>query len=249
MNINEIIISKDNRLIKLYRQVSIAKQDGLFVLEGMRIVSDALESDAPLTHILITEQAHAKKPLCDPRVTVISDALGEKIAATKGTQGVFAIAEKPAPLNVGSINRGRYIVLCGLQDPGNVGTIIRTADALGLNGVFLAGSCSPFNPKAVRSAMGSVFRVPLCETLDIAEILALGISSYAAVVSGGEELGTLSFNDPCMVVIGGEGNGLDEDTVNKCTKKVTVKMTGGAESLNAAVTSAIFMWELQKIKA
>ena len=165
-----IITSKDNPIIKLYQKLSSSKkarvQYGLFVLEGLRIVSDALNENCIIRNIILTEQAYGKfseilfqADLRNTRTVVISNELGNKISSTDTTQGVFAICTIPVQKNIDFCENGRYIVLYGLQDPGNTGMIIRTADALGINGVILSGSCDLYSPKVIRSTMGSVFRV------------------------------------------------------------------------------------------
>ena len=165
-----IITSKDNPVIKLYQKLSSSKKErlqyGLFVLEGLRIVEDALREQSGISHLILTKQAYERygsqlfqADLSEARTIVISNELGNRIASTDTTQGVFAICPIPQKRRMEIVPGGRYIVLFGLQDPGNVGMIIRTADALGLDGAILSGSCELYSPKVVRSTMGSIFRV------------------------------------------------------------------------------------------
>ena len=149
---------------------------------------------------------------------------------------------------------GSYAVLHQLQDPGNAGMILRTADALGLDGVIYSASCDIYSPKVVRATMGSLFRVPLCCVPEIEPVLAAcrdaGVESCAAVVSGQAELvGQCLFRKGTAVVIGNEGNGLPEEVSAACDRRVTIPMHGTIESLNAAMAAGIILWEVQKAAA
>ena len=150
--------------------------------------------------------------------------------------------------------RHSYAVLHQLQDPGNAGMILRTADALGLDGVIYSASCDIYSPKVVRATMGSLFRVPLCCVPEIEPVLAAcrdaGVESCAAVVSGQAELvGQCLFRKGTAVVIGNEGNGLPEEVSAACDRRVTIPMHGTIESLNAAMAAGIILWEVQKAAA
>ena len=138
-----------------------------------------------------------------------------------------------------------------LQDPGNAGMILRTADALGLDGVIYSASCDIYSPKVVRATMGSLFRVPLCCVPDIAPVLeacrCAGVETCAAVVSGAAELvGQCRFSGGTAIVIGNEGNGLPETVADACDRRVTIPMHGTIESLNAAMAAGIILWEVQR---
>jgi len=252
---NEIITSKDNTIIKLFRKLAASKKErsekGLFVIEGLRIVSDALEESAPIKNILITQTALTKYPqyIINDKTLIISDLLAEKIAQTDTPQGVFAICE--IPKETFSWNpQGKYIVLNELQDLGNAGMIIRTADALGIDGVILCNTCDIFSPKAARSAMGSLFRVKiLCEN-NTENLFALfhskRIKTYASVVNNqAHSVKENLFNNGCAVFIGNEGNGLSQNVIDHCDFKITIPMYGNAESLNAAMAAGILMWILK----
>ena len=255
-----IITSKDNPVIKLYQRLSSSKKErleyGLFVLEGLRIVTDALREDSGLSHLILTKQAAEKygeelfqADLRDTRTMVISNELGNRIASTEKTQGVFAVCRIPqqhAPVFKAD---GRYVVLCGLQDPGNVGMIIRTADALGMDGVILSGSCDLYSPKVIRSTMGSVFRTNILIENDTEKLFGLlsqgGIHTSAAVIdSDAQNIRECSFEGGHAVFIGNEGNGLPHDIAMRCDRRVIIPMKSSINSLNAAMAAGIIMWEL-----
>lgn len=257
-----IITSKDNPVIKLYQRLSSSKKDrlqyGLFVLEGLRIVGDAIREDSGLTHLIFTKQAYERyggellqADLRDTKTIVISNELGNKISSTTATQGVFAICGIPVDKQPVFRENGRYVVLFGLQDPGNVGMIIRTADALGIDGVFLCGSCDLYSPKVIRSTMGSVFRESIYIENDPDKLFVLlkegGVTTSAAVID--QDAGSVTdcgFSGRQAVFIGNEGNGLPTETAMRCDRRITIPMNGTINSLNAAMAAGILMWELKK---
>lgn len=259
---DNIITSKDNPVIKLYQKLSSSKKErseyGLFVLEGLRIVEDALREESGLQHVIITKQAYEKfgetlfqADLRNTRTTVISNELGNRIASTEKTQGVFAICRMPAARRMSFPENSRYIVLFGLQDPGNVGMVIRTADALGMDGIILSGSCDLYSPKVIRSTMGSVFRTNIMIENDAEKLFAMleenGVETSAAVIdSDAVPVTGAAFTGKQAVLIGNEGNGLPHDIAMKCTRRVIIPMKGSINSLNAAMAAGILMWELRK---
>ncbi|MGN0594286.1 MAG: TrmH family RNA methyltransferase [Hominimerdicola sp.] len=264
------IISKENPKIKLYLKLLQSKkarrEENLFVLEGARLCSDAIKewkygrfdiyaAFAAESALLKYSEYVDYKLFNGEEFTnfyTISDEVAEKMSGTKGTQGVFIIAraeKKKFSLDHVTKN-GKYIVLDNLQDPGNVGTILRTADAVGVDGVVMCNNCCElYNPKTIRSAMGSVFRVQIfsADSLDeVCEIFKLGgIKTMAAVVdSNAKSITDTDFSGGCAVVVGNEGNGLSNDDANACDEKITIKMHGNINSLNAAMAGGIILWEM-----
>lgn len=260
----QLITSRDNPNIKLFRKLTESKkyrrEMGMFTIEGARLAADAVCENAELHSVFVTESFLAKlekqgEALDFPNGTsifAITDDLGKSISDTSSAQGVFAVCKfivKPHFSQI--IKQGRrYLLLCNLQDPGNLGTIIRTADAVGLDGVFLAECCDLYNPKVIRSTMGSVFRLNVSE-VSFEEIFPLfeqrGVPSYAAVIDrDAVSLTDCDFSEGGVVLIGNEGNGLPENISAACKKKLTIKMNGNINSLNAAMAAGIIMWELVK---
>lgn len=264
MLLENIITSKDNPTVKLYQRLSSSKKErlqyGLFVLEGQRIVEDALREESGITQLILTQKAQERfgeellqADLRSTRTIVISNELGNRIASTDTTQGVFAMCRIPVQRRVRDIvhSGGRYIVLFGLQDPGNVGMIIRTADALGIDGVILSGCCDLYSPKVIRSTMGSVFRMDTAIENDadalFSELDEAGAVTSAAVIDKDAVLVTeCGFEGTQAVFIGNEGNGLPQDIAQRCTRRITIPMQGNINSLNAAMAAGILMWELRK---
>ena len=261
---DNIITSKDNPTIKLYQKLSSSKKErlqyGLFVLEGLRIVEDAFKEDSGITQLILTEKAAERwgeellqADLRDTRTIVISNELGNRIASTESTQGVFAICRIPLQRTAESIVRenGKYLVLFGLQDPGNVGMMIRTADALGIDGVIMSGSCDLYSPKVIRSTMGSVFRMAIAVENDadalFEQLRGKGAVTSAAVIDkDAVPVTECDFTGTQAVFIGNEGNGLPSDIAQRCTRRVIIPMHGNINSLNAAMAAGILMWELKR---
>lgn len=259
MKNSELITSKDNPSIKLYRKLSDSKKtrkdNNLFVLEGARLCFDS-SAVSMIKLLIVTEGSYEKYndklSAFQGKIIKISDELGNKLSDTVNTQGVFAICEMPERISVSDFieSNGKYIILNSLQDPLNIGTIIRTADALGINGVVLCGCCDLYNPKVIRGTMGSVFRIKTIETnfCDvISELKSKKIISYAAIVDkSAKSLTECDFSKGCAIVIGNEGNGLSEEDVMLCDDKFTIRMQGSIESFNAATAATIILWEMSR---
>lgn len=253
-----IIKSKDNPVIKLYQRLSSSKKErlqyGLFVLEGARITEDAVRENADIRYLIFTENASARADqfqvdLRTTRVIVISNELGNRISSTENTQGIFAVCAVPAPPVSYFKENGKYIVLYGLQDPGNVGMIIRTADAFGVDGVILSGSCDVYSPKVIRSTMGSIFRENIMVENDSERLFAMldehNVRTSAAVIDDDAlNIRDCSFEGAHAVFIGNEGNGLPAETAGRCGRRVIIPMKGSINSLNAAMAAGVMMWEL-----
>ena len=184
-----------------------------------------------------------------PETQVIAEDLSAYISDTKAPQGIFAAAKMPAPAE-GFGTARRLVILDGVQDPGNVGTVIRTAEALGIDGALLSRGCADvWSPKAMRASMGSVFRLR-CITGDIPQMIkelrAQGFGVYGAMLDeSAQKLGETAFPERAAVVIGNEGAGVSAEVKAACTGSVYIPISG-AESLNAAAAAAILLWELSR---
>lgn len=253
------LASKDNPKIKLYQKLSSQKKErqryGLFVLEGQRIVRDALDAGA-VSSVMFTEKAFAEflssggVPEETGDMYIISEELAARISQTETPQGCFAVCRIPQSVPVFR-EGGKYVVLYGLQDPGNMGTVIRTADAFGIDGIILCGSCDLYNPKTVRSTMGSLFRERIFTVNDTEELFALlkkeGVQTLAAVIdSDAVKVTEMPHSGTQAVFIGNEGRGLPPETAKRCDMKITIPMQGSINSLNAAMAAGVIMWEMKK---
>lgn len=255
-----VITSKDNPLIRRYRRICEDKRyrntEHVFAVEGLRLVAEALQ-EGRCASLYVTESAAAKYAgeLRDgiTKPVIISDALGKHLSETEHPQGVFALCYQTVMSFDSKTLRpdGRYLVLHELQDPGNMGMILRTADAFGIDAVLCCKCCDVLSPKVVRATMGAIFRLPVYQAPP-PQALSLflqekGIRSYAAVLhQDAKPVTALQLGKGCAVWIGNEGNGLSEDAVNVCEEKLIIPMPGHAESLNAAMAAGILMWEMMK---
>ena len=251
-----MITSKDNPVVRHYRKLCENKRwrrsSRQFPAEGLRLVRESVQAGMCET-VLLTAQAAEKYAGEFPGALVLSDELGRRMADTEHPQGVFAVCRMPdTALTPQRLDpQGRYLVLYELQDPGNMGMIQRTADALGIDGVIVCRSCDIYSPKTVRATMGAVFRLPVWEAQDAAGLAgmlqAAGVRSFAAVLHRDARLLTDGLlGKGCAVWIGNEGSGLAGEAVEVCQEKVMIPMTGHAESLNAAMAAGILMWEMMK---
>lgn len=262
------ITSPENPNIKLYRKLADSKkyrrESGMFTIEGTRLIADAFAENVRLHSVFVTESCFEKinrgetavKPetleRCGECAFLIPDVVGGKMSSTDNSQGIFAVCrslDKP-PISDTIKTGGRYILLHRVQDPGNLGTVIRTADALGVDAVFLAECCDLYNPKTVRSTMGSLFRLNVSET-SLEEAFELfgrhNVPTFAAVIdSDAVSLTDCDFSRGGAVLIGNEGNGLPKEAAEMCDHRTTIKMRGTVNSLNAAMAAGIIMWELVK---
>ena len=253
------ITSKDNPLIKFVSSLQSSpkhrKEAGLFVLEGLRICDDAYQNNIKFDKLIVTKNAFEKHNDFIEKFADISDGcyflkedLFKKISDTNSPQGIIALAKIPLFDNKVSPN-GRYIALENLSDPSNLGAIARTAEALGVDGIIMSSDgCDPYSPKSLRSSMGTLLRLPIYVVDSIITFInKSSLRSIACVVDRTAEcISEVEFKDGDVLLIGNEANGLTEFTKLNSQKRVTIKMSGKAESLNAASAAAIAMWEMTK---
>ncbi len=258
----EKIISAQNPKIKQFSKLVSSskerKKTGHFVLEGVRLCRDAAQSGVKIKELFFTSQAYSRYTQDIDYIVEkaefsceISAEVADKIADTENSQGVFLKCENTQnEVSLDSFSPdGKYIVLENLQDPSNLGAIGRTAEALGINGAVLVSCCDVFNPKALRSSMGSLLRLPFARLDDIDELFSFSkinnIKTVATVVdSSAEKINETDLSGGVFLIIGNEGNGIKKETAENCEKRVTIPMLGRAESLNASMAACIAMWEV-----
>lgn len=257
------ITSKDNPLIKhinkLKKSPKYRGEQGEFLAEGARICKDAFLSNAKISALIINEDILDKyseliseiENVCD-KTYVLSKSLFKEISDTKNPQGLICVIKALDNLTLFDKikSNGKFLALENIQDPSNLGTILRTAEALGVSGVILTDDCCDiYSPKVVRGSMGAVFRLPFIAVESMKDYIENNnhINFYASVVdNGAEKLTDFRFEEPCVLLIGNEGNGLKKSTVDLCDEKLTIPMNGRAESLNASAAAAILIWEMVK---
>ena len=254
----ETLTSKENRHIKQYKLLQsdrkTRRETELLVTEGVRLCMEALSSGLEILQVFITEGCLAKSPECEGLLAkageafVISEGLSNGLSDTKSPQGVFCICRQPVPQN--PVYDQPVLLLENINDPGNMGTILRTAEALGITlAVCSADCCDIYSPKVLRGSMGSAFRLNISITPDmprtISELSGSGYQTLAAVPDrDAQSIADIAKAPKTAIAIGNEANGLTDETIAACTNRVTIPMAGRAESLNAAMAAGILMWEL-----
>ncbi len=265
-----IITSTSNeqikRIVKLREKAKERKSEGLFVVEGIRIFKEipAMDIDSVFVsesfvenHINkeskdATDNKYDNIPELFSRVdyTVVADNVFKKLSDTVTPQGVLAVVRMAGyTLEELLEERGEdscIVVLEKIQDPGNLGTIIRTGEGAGITGVVMSSdTVDLYNPKVIRSTMGSIFRVPCVVVDDLKEAVKTiknsGVTTYAAHLDG-EDISDVDFEDDRAFLIGNEANGLSDEIANLADKKIKIPMEGEVESLNAAVATAILIY-------
>ena len=258
----EKITSRDNPAVRLCRKVASGsrerKKEGLLFAEGLRLCLEAKRAGLRVPLLLAEESAwqrHEEElaPLAAQagRVCLLYPSVSAHIAQTENGQGIYCLCQIPEVTEPDWDQGGRFLLLDHLQDPGNLGTIVRCAEAFGVTAVVLSPGCpDPVSPKVLRSTLGSVYSCPPLCCGDLPELIGTlrrkGMGVYAAaldasaVTPGGMERPSAGL----AVVIGNEGNGVSPQVLEACGGKVYIPMKGETESLNAAVAATVLMWEI-----
>lgn len=242
-------------LIRLQKKSRARDEAGVFIAEGPRIVN---ELPAEQIVKLYLSESYAKKypekTAGNYQMEVLSDAVFAHVSDTRTPQGILAVIKK-MEYGMEEILQGKgapmILVLDNLQDPGNLGTIFRTAEAAGASGILMSRDCVDiYNPKVIRSTMGAVYRLPFLYTDDlpgaIEELKEKGIRVFAAHLEGTNTYDREDYREGCAFLIGNEGNGLREEVAVCADCRIKIPMYGSAESLNASVAAAVFMFEADR---
>ena len=265
----ETITSVKNERVKaaakLTSSAKARREQGLFVLEGLRLCMDVVRSGLRCAELFVSEEFCAKHGAeyealvaCSDEVFLVNDAVLEKLSDTRTPQGVCCVVRMAAPASLLSDERpaAKLLLLENVQDPANLGAIARTAEALGISGLLVSGGCDVYAPKALRASMGALLRLPV-EMVDasregsepvlslLEKAEALGFKTYASTpAADAVPVTEADFSGKVLCVVGNEANGVTPETMTACAERVTIPMAGRAESLNAAAAGAILMWEM-----
>ena len=278
----EIILSKNNPTIVRLAKLSSKKhreQEGLFMLDGEKLFSEAVEYGTKIEYVLLSselteqkaefvdyvEKALERTKNSDARILILDKSLFEKVTSEKSPQGIITVAKtidfsrkyNTIYNNEKFFQKKRSVImLCDVRDPGNIGTVLRSACAFDIDAVLIdKGCCDLFSPKVVRGSMGALFKTPIklvddvvCEIEDMRKykvcVCAAALDRNALSLDKFE----LDKNESVCFVIGNEGSGLDKRVIDACEKSVFIPMAENTESLNASVASSVLMWELFKSK-
>lgn len=244
------------RLRRLLSQRSERWSEGVCVIEGPDLVEAALDSRVSFEALFVDHDARERPEVArlieraegtDVRVFALAPGVLDKVADAITPQPVMAAVHFSLTELSALRLSGLVLVLDNLRDPGNAGTIIRSADAAGVGAVVLSGDCvDPFNPKTLRASAGSVFHVSL-SMASLSDTIAFlrehGVRSYATVLDGATSYLDCDLSGPCAVVIGNESAGLGEAALAQCDERMTIEMVGRAESLNAGVAASLIAFE------
>ena len=251
------ITSKENRIFRHALSLKRKKyrdQFGEYLIEGPNLLKEALKEGLWVETVfvrpvmtseeedIISEGDLEKKTYC------LSEALFSELKDTETSQGIITVIRKPKFADPGISTGGNVIVLDRVQDPGNIGTLLRTADAAGFEmAVFLKGTADPFSAKVVRSACGSLFRMPIYFAENSDELVEFLHERGKRIIATAMDADTAYYDADleknAAIIIGNEGNGIDPDLMKRADEKIMIPMAGNTESLNAAVAGGILMYE------
>ena len=262
-----IITSRHNSLLRLARSVRDGKANELIFVEGLRLCEEALRSQLVIEAVIYSEQIaekdraarflEAAAKVCD-RLTPVSEQLLATISYTKTPQGIITLAEPPESgrnrLGNADAHPPLIVILHGINNPVNVGAILRSAEAAGATGIITTSNCAdPFSPKALRGAMGSTFRLPLWKDASFTDVINWcaqhGIQTVGADVQAHSQHTDIDWKVPRALILGSESHGLSNEEVELANETVRVAMHGNVESLNVAVAAAVLLYEAARQRA
>lgn len=226
------------------------REEKAFVVEGIRMFRE-IPRDR-LVETYLSESFHQKNP--DIQGEIVKDEVFKKLSDTTNPQGVLAVVRQKqySVSDLADSGHGLFLILEGIQDPGNLGTMVRTGEAAGLSGIIMdRKTVDIYSPKVVRSTMGAIFRVPFVYTENLSETIHemknAGVRFYAAHLDGKKSYSEIDYSPKTAFMIGNEGNGLSAEITELADEKLIIPMKGQVESLNAAVSASILMYKYAEI--
>ncbi|MGG7058623.1 TrmH family RNA methyltransferase [Clostridium nigeriense] len=250
------IESKDNNLFKFVKKLKERRfrdKEGLFILEGLRLIEEAIKANMDIEYIIISKDYENKfngvlleNNISSNKINILANNLFMQVASTENPQGIIAVIKKN---DKKKDLIGDFFLICDkVQDPGNLGTIIRTAHAAGVDGIVLTkGTVDIYNDKTIRSTMGSIFYVPIFyDDKDFTIIRNLKKDGFSLVATSLKESRNFFEEDlkgKIVLAVGNEGNGISDELFELADKKVKIPMPGGAESLNVSIATSIILFE------
>lgn len=259
----QTITSKDNELIKHIRKLKDKKyrdESNEYVVEGVKLVEEAVKENAKIKQIIVCEDTtrtyeiptHIMLEIAKYECISVSDKIFNIITQVTNPQGIMAIIEKNAQDTQIDYTQDIIVALDDVQDPGNLGTILRTVDSIGLNQIIVSkGTADAFNSKVVRSTMGAIFRIKIIEVEDLAQaIKEMRKHHFKLMVTSLQTKNSIydiDFNKK-IIVIGNEANGVSKEIQDMADEKAKIPMLGRTESLNASVAAGVVMYEYVRQK-
>ncbi len=257
------ISSKDNEFVKHIKKLKDKKyrdQSNEYVIEGIKLVEEAINENAKIKQIVICEECTKTQEISKKLMyeiasfdcVYVTENVFNSITEVKNPQGILAVIERKNSENEINYNEDIIVALDGIQDPGNLGTILRTVDSIGLKQILVSKETADvYNPKVVRSTMGAIFRVKVieCDNLEktLKEIKKYKYEIVVTSLQTNESIYDIKYNKK-IIVIGNEANGVSKEIQEMADKKVKIPMLGKTESLNASVATGIVLYEYVRQK-
>lgn len=257
--VKEMITSTSNQQIKklslLMKKAKERKEQGLFVVEGVKMFGEAPRewlAGVYVSEQFVSNEEH-RKLLSDVPYEIVADSVFRAVSDTQTPQGILAVVRMPK-YTMDDMLRGdqtHLLILESVQDPGNLGTMVRTGEGAGITGVVMnRTTVDLFNPKTIRSTMGSIYRVPFVVADDLEQTLQMlkkkGVRLYAAHLKGQKQYDAFDYTEATGFLIGNEGNGLSDEIANAADSYIRIPMEGQVESLNAAISASLLMYECNR---
>lgn len=256
-----VISSKDNETIKKLKKLKDKKyrdQENCYIIEGIKLIKEAINENAKIKLIIVCDDckqennidADAKYEIAKYDCIYVTEKIFLSLTNVVNPQGILAVIEKEKSNNVINYDEGLFLVLDDIQDPGNMGTILRTADSLNLKQIIVSkGSSDIYNPKVVRSTMGAIFRVNIIESDNLVKTLKDMKKHKIKIVTTSLQTDKKIYDvdyEKSAIVIGNEANGVSNEVLELADEKVKIPMPGKTESLNASVATAIILYEAMR---
>jgi len=253
------ITSRTNQLIVDTAKLKDKKfrdENSLFAFEGIKLFNEALASGITPEAVFVSESSQAAIAAAERSgvdYCEVSENVYEKLSVDKSPDGIITVCKYLSSIHTASVHLfGQTVILCDIQDPGNLGTCIRSARAFGIDEILLAGNCADiYNRRCIRAAMGSLFRQRISSCADPLDAIRLCKKAGKLVIatalrSDAKPLNGISVDENAVFAIGNEGHGLSDAFISSCDECTIIPMKGDTESLNAAVASSIIMWEISR---
>lgn len=248
-----IITSKDNEIIKNIKKLKEKKYRlDSYIVEGIKMVKEAINENQEIALIAIREDFKIDFDTKNTKIVTISNKIFNDISDVKTPQGILAVIKKNQNNQI-ETNSDYILALDSLQDPGNMGTIIRTADSANINQIIInKTTVDPYSPKVIRSTMGAIYRTNIIEVEDLKatlkEMKSKGFQIITTDLKATQSIYDINYNNKTVVVIGNEANGVSQEILQTADKKVIIPMLGKTESLNASIAASIMIYEYVRQK-
>lgn len=244
-----MITSVQNKLIKEWKKLHIRKhryQQGRFLVEGFHLIEEAFNSDWNVEMIIVQEGVQPPDWMSDEGITFVSERVFKEISQTESPQGIAAVIRMN---ELQKQNEQHVLLIDAVQDPGNLGTLIRTADAAGFSSICIGnGTVDPYNEKVIRASQGSIFHIPIYSANLREEITRLKVNSFtifASALRRAKHYLDVDYTEKTALIVGNEGAGIDDTLLDLADEIIKIPIYGKAESLNVSIAAGILMYQMR----